>query len=425
MSTGHSQRRHLCRVQLLLERITTTCGQVRTGTSSTHRIWRQRKLIRTNARVSLLTTCSMAASVLAPQTSHFPQQQDLYTSGLYAQYQGNYHSSYLQMAALKPVEQHEPQSSPHQHYGFTQHDHLPTYDTQQRWVLPQAYQHKSSKSPGRRDRTPIYHKRPESTRVRSTSMRDSVLLAYATEQSLQRQQSQPQSQPQQTPSNSTSPEQVRQVMHDTTNGSANVYGAQMPPPPPPSSAYTNPQYITPSAPSPYIHPQPFYNQLHAQPGFQAVSNQEGPTPQEMFGTSRSELQLPAVASTTLNPHDTVYQHGRASQLPPMAQVPMNFPPISQPLESTQNDVDVSGARQKPQCWDHGCNGRQFSTFSNLLRHQREKNGQANKAKCPHCGAEFTRTTARNGHLYGGKCKGMPDMAKKGVTTSPELKPPIS
>ncbi|ERS96031.1 uncharacterized protein SPSK_00837 [Sporothrix schenckii 1099-18] len=67
-------------------------------------------------------------------------------------------------------------------------------------------------------------------------------------------------------------------------------------------------------------------------------------------------------------------------------------------------VRVVQSRPKPQCWEHGCNGRQFSTFSNLLRHQREKSGQATKAVCPNCGAEFTRTTARNGHLQHDKCK---------------------
>ena len=67
-------------------------------------------------------------------------------------------------------------------------------------------------------------------------------------------------------------------------------------------------------------------------------------------------------------------------------------------------VRVVEQRRKPLCWDHGCNGRQFSTFSNLLRHQREKSGQAAKAVCPNCGAEFTRTTARNGHMQHEKCK---------------------
>ncbi|EKD19355.1 uncharacterized protein L3040_009205 [Drepanopeziza brunnea f. sp. 'multigermtubi'] len=67
-------------------------------------------------------------------------------------------------------------------------------------------------------------------------------------------------------------------------------------------------------------------------------------------------------------------------------------------------VRVVHSRPKPQCWEHGCNGRQFSTFSNLLRHQREKSGAAQKSSCPNCGAEFTRTTARNGHMAHDKCK---------------------
>lgn len=67
-------------------------------------------------------------------------------------------------------------------------------------------------------------------------------------------------------------------------------------------------------------------------------------------------------------------------------------------------IRIIETRSRPQCWDHGCNGRQFSTFSNLLRHQREKSGTATKSYCPRCGAEFTRTTARNGHMAHEKCK---------------------
>ncbi|KAH6608733.1 hypothetical protein Trco_002079, partial [Trichoderma cornu-damae] len=73
-------------------------------------------------------------------------------------------------------------------------------------------------------------------------------------------------------------------------------------------------------------------------------------------------------------------------------------------QDNSGQVRVVQNRPKPRCWEHGCNGRQFSTFSNLLRHQREKSGQAAKATCPNCGAEFTRTTARNGHLLHDKCK---------------------
>ncbi|KAI9846830.1 MAG: hypothetical protein M1838_001128 [Thelocarpon superellum] len=77
-------------------------------------------------------------------------------------------------------------------------------------------------------------------------------------------------------------------------------------------------------------------------------------------------------------------------------------PTSSP--GAQDQVRILGTRPKPQCWDHGCNGRQFSTFSNLLRHQREKSGTSTKSYCPRCGAEFTRTTARNGHMAHEKCK---------------------
>ncbi|KAI8630572.1 hypothetical protein F5Y19DRAFT_483896 [Xylariaceae sp. FL1651] len=101
------------------------------------------------------------------------------------------------------------------------------------------------------------------------------------------------------------------------------------------------------------------------------------------------------------------QYSRASS---MSESGMMYPvqppvlPSGNPPASDAGHVRVVQSRPKPQCWEHGCNGRQFSTFSNLLRHQREKSGQAAKATCPNCGAEFTRTTARNGHLLHDKCK---------------------
>ncbi|KAJ5515752.1 hypothetical protein N7527_007312 [Penicillium freii] len=83
------------------------------------------------------------------------------------------------------------------------------------------------------------------------------------------------------------------------------------------------------------------------------------------------------------------------------------PTYSSPESAAAKDSDpirVLSLRPRPQCWDHGCNGREFSTFSNLLRHQREKSGVVAKAECPICGAVFTRTTARNIHVAQGKCK---------------------
>jgi hypothetical protein len=59
--------------------------------------------------------------------------------------------------------------------------------------------------------------------------------------------------------------------------------------------------------------------------------------------------------------------------------------------------------KETRCWDHGCNGRIFSTHSNYLRHVREKSGTATKATCPHCGAPFTRKTAMRQHVDNKKC----------------------
>ncbi|KAF3389035.1 hypothetical protein F1880_003746 [Penicillium rolfsii] len=94
------------------------------------------------------------------------------------------------------------------------------------------------------------------------------------------------------------------------------------------------------------------------------------------------------------------------QITPMAPEPIDSTPTTIPTgESSDRPLRVISSRPRPRCWDHGCEGREFSTFSNLLRHQREKSGVVAKAECPVCGAVFTRTTARNIHVAQGKCKG--------------------
>ncbi|WEW58007.1 hypothetical protein PRK78_003474 [Emydomyces testavorans] len=106
-------------------------------------------------------------------------------------------------------------------------------------------------------------------------------------------------------------------------------------------------------------------------------------------------------------------------VPPQAST-TPVPTMSHPTTGAGIQVRVVNSRTKPQCWDHGCNGREFSTFSNLLRHQREKAGLAAKSECPYCGTVFTRTTARNGHLAQGKCKvkrQMDEMEKKSGASS--------
>jgi len=118
-------------------------------------------------------------------------------------------------------------------------------------------------------------------------------------------------------------------------------------------------------------------------------------------TAQSLSYPPAFMSST-----STYSHPSVADLlatskPPSTTSNTNTLPSASGGDSSS--IRILAQRPKPQCWDHGCNGRQFSTFSNLLRHQREKSGTAPKSHCPKCGAEFTRTTARNGHMAHDKC----------------------
>ncbi|POS72703.1 hypothetical protein DHEL01_v208905 [Diaporthe helianthi] len=144
-----------------------------------------------------------------------------------------------------------------------------------------------------------------------------------------------------------------------------------------------PQMVLPS----YSPPLPSSNQM----GFPSPYQQ----PQYIDYPYPSSTGAPLSSHYGPVSHDPVMMYS----IPPMMQA--GGAPHQ---HDNQGHVRVVQSRPKPQCWEHGCNGRQFSTFSNLLRHQREKSGQATKASCPDCGAEFTRTTARNGHLLHQKCK---------------------
>ena len=237
-----------------------------------------------------------------------------------------------------------------------------------------------SRSPPTRERTPIRHHRPSISRNRSGS-RPEALLAYAEEQEQQRAASSMPSQ--------SAPNTPPIFQHPTY---------AMPPmtsPPVSDSAYyaavTMPhsasQYLT--APSPYV---------------------SDPNQSPYFGLTRS-ISQPTLDLSTLNTQDSLFLPNPSSiqstspPLPSLGSSFQRYPAPASSLESSPEGYRVLTSRPKPQCFDHGCNGRQFSTFSNLLRHQREKSGSAMKAVCPHCGTEFTRTTARNGHMWGGKCKG--------------------
>jgi hypothetical protein len=270
--------------------------------------------------------------------------------------------------------------------GLSPHSSTSTPSTE-RLVSSDRTSKAKSRSPSIRQRTPIRHHRPSTSRIQSNARSD-TLLTYA---------SQPESQA-----------TTSQTM--ATSQSAFPPSVYMMPPATSSYHLQNSYYSSDGisqqqsggqymlAPSPYnVEPAPStYFSL----------GRSGSYPLETLPSMQSadplyQPHLSSNASSNHWPSSTA-----APQLPSMSLPSSNtYSPPPASTSDVPDGIRVLASRPKPQCFDHGCNGRQFSTFSNLLRHQREKSGSASKAVCPHCGTEFTRTTARNGHLYGGKCKG--------------------
>jgi hypothetical protein len=86
---------------------------------------------------------------------------------------------------------------------------------------------------------------------------------------------------------------------------------------------------------------------------------------------------------------------------------LEWQPDNHKSRNPRGGNETSSATYKPtpdlRCWDHGCNGQQFTTLSNLKRHQREKSSSRAAYLCPLCGAHFSRTTARNQHIQNQSC----------------------
>ncbi|KAK6381980.1 hypothetical protein LTS17_003865 [Exophiala oligosperma] len=256
-----------------------------------------------------------------------------------------------------------------------------------------AFRRRSSHSPQSglvapvpHDRTPIRHNRTNTMRDRSHSRGD-MLLSYAAEQNaLHQSQSLP---------------SMTGMRSQSGPGMAQMYGIPT-------------YHMSPPLPS---FPQQggyFGSHIQANVGNQEgtdfpLAQGEGEMQQNFYPVGRTSSHGSAMSLPTPESSNALYltpSHGQ-QPLQSIGATMQPFPPVPSTLESSPAEIEIMPSRPKPQCWDHGCNGRQFSTFSNLLRHQREKSGSATKAICPHCGTEFTRTTARNGHMSGGKCKGKP------------------
>lgn len=177
----------------------------------------------------------------------------------------------------------------------------------------------------------------------------------------------------------------------------------------PRGYFPETQSRTPSLPSSYVDPgerqYPHSRQDYAVSSSPAYNSRSYPPVYSMSTVNPTVYSGPSPLATQIAPSIPVYPHHYQSgpRSSPNQSISSHSEQDSR-AESSRAIPGPGGARERPQCWEHGCNGREFSTFSNLLRHQREKSGTAAKSYCPNCNAEFTRTTARNGHMEHGKCK---------------------
>jgi uncharacterized Zn-finger protein len=55
------------------------------------------------------------------------------------------------------------------------------------------------------------------------------------------------------------------------------------------------------------------------------------------------------------------------------------------------------------CYQHGCEGRRFSSSENYRRHMRERN-RSDVITCPFCATLFMRKSNRDSHVRKGRCK---------------------
>ncbi|KAF7185895.1 putative C2H2-type zinc-finger transcription factor orf8 [Pseudocercospora fuligena] len=156
-----------------------------------------------------------------------------------------------------------------------------------------------------------------------------------------------------------------------------------------------------------------YATAPAYPQMYAPSQDQSSSYPRLSSSSSSGFLLPSSYATGPANSQT-YESGQEQSFPNPWISSSSNELMAKPM-NTDASIRVLNQRPKPQCWEHGCNGRQFSSFSNLLRHQREESGTASKSYCPKCGAEFTRTTARNAHLAHDKCTASDVMD---ITSSP-------
>jgi hypothetical protein len=117
-------------------------------------------------------------------------------------------------------------------------------------------------------------------------------------------------------------------------------------------------------------------------------------------THQSFTDLRSNSGSGVNTAPVTDVHGIERTSAPSTDLPLSTEPLS-PASTSPIGGHVS--RPVIRCYDHGCDGRTFSSISNYRRHQRERAGQSPVCFCPRCGAAFYRRWTRDHHVERGSC----------------------
>jgi hypothetical protein len=147
-----------------------------------------------------------------------------------------------------------------------------------------------------------------------------------------------------------------------------------------------------AGPISHTGPQSRRPSYHSDPGHSTYPQHNAT--HRSFTNLRSNIESGVIATPITD------VHGMEQISAPSTDLALSTEPLS-PVSTSPIVGHVS--RPVIRCYEHGCDGRTFSSISNYRRHQRERAGQSPVCFCPRCGAAFYRRWTRDHHVERGSC----------------------
>lgn len=126
------------------------------------------------------------------------------------------------------------------------------------------------------------------------------------------------------------------------------------------------------------------------------------TESDSSNQSQCSTQSSAPASPSA-PQPAQYASATQNSLPGLHFTSTTVCPVLAAMNANASTSAAHTTSRDLRCWEHNCNGRKFSTLSNLARHQREKAGDRMVYVCQKCRTSFVRRSTLQDHLSRRTC----------------------